>query len=222
MAVRSKDTRPRLGMALRRAGSGAIWTVGWSRLSICSGSVLSGAVSAIPPIGQESILRHVPADPMCPSATLRETTLTVRPLLDASLREPPSCSSRSPSSHMHAHIHQSSMTLRSSTWSETSTLVSSQIPLKPSSFTQPHLLFHSGGSPPLRSPVTELKLAQTGEGIAECELLQWFVREGDEVSPFQLVCQVQSDKATVDITSRYAGRIVSTHFVPGDIVKALQ
>lgn len=37
--------------------------------------------------------------------------------------------------------------------------------------------FHSLATPCLRAPVQELKLAQTGEGIAECELLQWFVRE---------------------------------------------
>ncbi|GJP46978.1 hypothetical protein CLOM_g6213 [Closterium sp. NIES-68] len=67
--------------------------------------------------------------------------------------------------------------------------------------------------------ILELKLAQTGEGIAECELLQWFVEEGEEVRAFQRVCQVQSDKATVDITSRFQGRILRTHFMPGDIVK---
>ncbi|CAI7829234.1 unnamed protein product [Closterium sp. NIES-54] len=67
--------------------------------------------------------------------------------------------------------------------------------------------------------ILELKLAQTGEGIAECELLQWFVEEGEEVRAFQRVCQVQSDKATVDITSRFHGRILRTHFMPGDVVK---
>jgi len=43
--------------------------------------------------------------------------------------------------------------------------------------------------------------------------------QGEEVAPFQLVCQVQSDKATVDITSRFKGRVVRTHFVPGDVIK---
>ena len=35
--------------------------------------------------------------------------------------------------------------------------------------------------------------------------MQWFVAEGDEVDEFGQVCQVQHDKASVDITSPYAG-----------------
>ncbi|CAL1413208.1 unnamed protein product [Linum trigynum] len=65
----------------------------------------------------------------------------------------------------------------------------------------------------------DVPLAQTGEGIAECELLQWFVKEGDEVDEFQPLCEVQSDKATIEITSRYKGRVSRMLYVPGDIVK---
>ncbi len=56
--------------------------------------------------------------------------------------------------------------------------------------------------PPLRC-----RLAQTGEGIKECELVQWFVGEGDTVEEFGRVCEVQSDKATFEITSPYAGAL---------------
>lgn len=56
--------------------------------------------------------------------------------------------------------------------------------------------------PPLRC-----RLAQTGEGIKECELVQWFVGEGDSVEEFGRVCEVQSDKATFEITSPYAGAL---------------
>lgn len=62
-------------------------------------------------------------------------------------------------------------------------------------------------------------LAQTGEGISECELMQWFVREGDVVDEFQPICEVQSDKAAIEITSRYAGTIVKVHHAQGDVVK---
>jgi hypothetical protein len=37
-------------------------------------------------------------------------------------------------------------------------------------------------------------LAQTGEGISECELLQWFAKEGDLIEEFDRLCEVQSDK----------------------------
>ncbi|XP_065863682.1 lipoamide acyltransferase component of branched-chain alpha-keto acid dehydrogenase complex, mitochondrial [Euphorbia lathyris] len=67
--------------------------------------------------------------------------------------------------------------------------------------------------------IVDVPLAQTGEGIAECELLKWFVQEGDEVEEFQPVCEVQSDKATIEITSRYKGKVSQILYVPGDIVK---
>ncbi|XP_058082538.1 lipoamide acyltransferase component of branched-chain alpha-keto acid dehydrogenase complex, mitochondrial isoform X3 [Magnolia sinica] len=67
--------------------------------------------------------------------------------------------------------------------------------------------------------VIDVPLAQTGEGIAECELLKWFVQEGDYVEEFQRLCEVQSDKATIEITSRYKGKIAHILYVPGDIVK---
>lgn len=69
------------------------------------------------------------------------------------------------------------------------------------------------------STVIPFVLADIGEGIAEVELLQWFVQEGDEVQQFDRICEVQSDKATVEITSRYDGRITSLEHDKGDMVK---
>ncbi|KAI3728107.1 hypothetical protein L6452_16736 [Arctium lappa] len=67
--------------------------------------------------------------------------------------------------------------------------------------------------------VVDVPLAQTGEGIAECELLKWFVQEGDQVEEYQPLCEVQSDKATIEITSRYKGIVAKVLHIPGDIVK---
>ncbi|XP_020228926.1 lipoamide acyltransferase component of branched-chain alpha-keto acid dehydrogenase complex, mitochondrial isoform X1 [Cajanus cajan] len=67
--------------------------------------------------------------------------------------------------------------------------------------------------------IVDVPLAQTGEGIAECELLKWHVQEGDYVEDFQPLCEVQSDKATIEITSRYKGKVSNILYVPGDIVK---
>eukprot|EP00262_Sarcandra_glabra_P000702 TRINITY_DN10827_c0_g1_i1.p1 TRINITY_DN10827_c0_g1~~TRINITY_DN10827_c0_g1_i1.p1 ORF type:complete len:508 (-),score=79.52 TRINITY_DN10827_c0_g1_i1:92-1615(-) len=67
--------------------------------------------------------------------------------------------------------------------------------------------------------IVDVPLAQTGEGIAECELLKWFVQEGDQVEEFQRLCEVQSDKATIEITSRYRGKVNQILYIPGDIVK---
>lgn len=46
-------------------------------------------------------------------------------------------------------------------------------------------------------PEIPFKLADIGEGIAEVEVLQWFIKEGDQIKQFQNVCEVQSDKVCV-------------------------
>lgn len=73
--------------------------------------------------------------------------------------------------------------------------------------------------PTASARIQEFRLAQTGEGIKECELVQWFVKEGDSVEPFSRVCEVQSDKATVEITSPFAGIVKKLHHEPGAMVQ---
>ena len=63
-------------------------------------------------------------------------------------------------------------------------------------------------------------LADIGEGIAEVELLRWFVEEGQVISEFDPVCEVQSDKATVEITSRFDGKVQKLAFsTVGNMIK---
>ena len=73
-------------------------------------------------------------------------------------------------------------------------------------------LFRTSGT---QCKVEEFLLADIGEGIAEVEIMQWFVKEGDKISQFDKVCEVQSDKATVEITSRYDGVVKSVNYQVG-------
>ncbi|KAI8104194.1 hypothetical protein M9434_002452 [Picochlorum sp. BPE23] len=61
-------------------------------------------------------------------------------------------------------------------------------------------------------------LAQTGEGIKECEVVQWFVKPGDTVKEYDMLCRVQSDKATVDVTSIFSGVIHKVSCPEGGLV----
>jgi hypothetical protein len=38
-----------------------------------------------------------------------------------------------------------------------------------------------------------------GVGITECQVIQWFVKPGARVEQFDPICEVQSDKASVEV-----------------------
>ncbi|KAB5580612.1 2-oxoacid dehydrogenases acyltransferase-domain-containing protein [Coniochaeta sp. 2T2.1] len=62
-------------------------------------------------------------------------------------------------------------------------------------------------------------LADIGEGIVECEIIQWFVEPEARVEEFSPLCEVQSDKASVEITSRFAGVVKKLHYEAGEMAK---
>jgi len=69
------------------------------------------------------------------------------------------------------------------------------------------------------SKLLDFKLTDIGEGIFEVEVLQWFVKEGDSIQEFDKICEVQSDKANVEITSRYQGVVKSLMYGVGDLAR---
>ena len=60
------------------------------------------------------------------------------------------------------------------------------------------------------------KLPDVGEGIAEAEITAWHVAVGDTIEEDQPLVDVMTDKATVEIPSPVAGKVVALHGAPGD------
>ena len=64
-------------------------------------------------------------------------------------------------------------------------------------------------------------LPDIGEGIVECEIVEWLVAEGDEVKEDQPVVEVMTDKAMVEIPAKDDGVVEKLYYQKGDIAKVL-
>jgi 2-oxoisovalerate dehydrogenase E2 component (dihydrolipoyl transacylase) len=62
-------------------------------------------------------------------------------------------------------------------------------------------------------------LPDIGEGIVECEIVDWLVSEGDDIVEDQPVCDVMTDKALVQIPAKYSGKVTKLYYAKGDIAK---
>ena len=67
--------------------------------------------------------------------------------------------------------------------------------------------------------MTDFILPDIGEGIVECELLEWLVAEGDDIVEDQPVAEVMTDKATVQIPAMHSGKVTKLYYKAGDIAK---
>lgn len=63
-----------------------------------------------------------------------------------------------------------------------------------------------------------IKLPDVGEGVAEAELVEWYVKLGDFVREDTLLAAVMTDKATIEIPSPAEGEVVWLGAKVGDVV----
>ena len=66
--------------------------------------------------------------------------------------------------------------------------------------------------------VYTIKMPDIGEGIAEVELVEWHVKEGDAVVEDQVLADVMTDKATVQVPSPVNGKVLALGGDVGEIL----
>ncbi|MFJ3823055.1 dihydrolipoamide acetyltransferase family protein [Streptomyces nodosus] len=66
--------------------------------------------------------------------------------------------------------------------------------------------------------VREFKMPDVGEGLTEAEILTWYVQPGDTVSDGQVVCEVETAKAAVELPIPYDGVVRELRFPEGTTV----
>ena len=68
-----------------------------------------------------------------------------------------------------------------------------------------------------RLVASSFKLPDLGEGLTEGEVARWLVTEGQEIAEDDPLVEIQTDKATVEIPSPYAGTVLRILVAEGEI-----
>lgn len=66
--------------------------------------------------------------------------------------------------------------------------------------------------------VHEFRLPDLGEGLTEADLLSWSVAVGDRVTLNEVIAEVETAKAVVELPSPFAGTVLALLAAPGDVV----
>jgi pyruvate dehydrogenase E2 component (dihydrolipoamide acetyltransferase) len=70
--------------------------------------------------------------------------------------------------------------------------------------------------------MADLRLPELGEGVHEGELVKWLVKVGDVVKDDQPVCEIMTDKATVELPAPFHGKVTALSAKEGETVKVGQ
>ena len=64
----------------------------------------------------------------------------------------------------------------------------------------------------------EFRFPDVGEGITEGTIVKWKVKEGDSVNADQVIAEVETDKAVVEIPSPKKGTILKLYHKEGEVI----
>lgn len=67
----------------------------------------------------------------------------------------------------------------------------------------------------------EILMPRQGNTVESCIILEWRKSEGDSVSPGDVICEVETDKATFEVEATAAGSLLKVFFEEGDDVPVL-
>ncbi len=67
--------------------------------------------------------------------------------------------------------------------------------------------------------IKEFRLPDLGEGLTESEIVAWKVGVGDTVTLNQIIAEVETAKAVVELPSPFAGVVTALHEQPGTVVE---
>ncbi len=68
---------------------------------------------------------------------------------------------------------------------------------------------------------TPVQMPKQGNSVEECLLVEWTVKEGEEVKTEDLLCSIETDKATFEVMAPVDGILLKTFFPAGELVPVL-
>ncbi|MCF8261776.1 MAG: dihydrolipoyllysine-residue acetyltransferase [Melioribacteraceae bacterium] len=71
----------------------------------------------------------------------------------------------------------------------------------------------------IESGVFDFRLPELGENITSAEISKIVVSEGDEIEKDQILMELETDKATVEVPSEVSGKVLKINYKDGDSVK---
>ena len=74
-------------------------------------------------------------------------------------------------------------------------------------------------STPAVDGVNAFKLPDVGEGLIEAELLTWYVQPGDKVTDGQMICEIETAKAVVELPCPFSGTVKELMAAEGETVE---